>query len=252
MKNYDRLTLNEVANAYRKMILNEAPWPPPDGSGLPNWWEDPDNADYLRDDPRNKPWSTHNPEGRKYWREKVVGKYRRTRPVGPTPSQLRDRDALSRFQRGYKPRPTQPPIPGLDQQIQDIMRQTERETPRPTRKPTAPRTPAPKPGARPMRGVRPAAGVAGGLLTLLSLYSIYQDLFGDDGTEVDVIPDDGQVIKPINVDQPGLNLQPLYVPPHQRDPRNYPGQHPVRPPKAPAGGNQGSGGGIGGGGGMGM
>lgn len=241
MKNYDRLTLNEVAISYRNMILNEAA-----GGRDYEWWEllkkansNPiENFDrynpqrYPRDFakpvrvPKGKPWRQNAPE---QWR--------------------RDRDELSRFQRGYKPRP-QPTIPGIDQQIQDAMRQ--QQTARPTRKPTAPRTPAPKPGARPIRGVRPAVGAAGGILTLLSLYSIYQDLFGDDGTEVDVIPDDGQVIKPVNVDQPGLDLQPLYVPPHQRDPNNYPGQHPVRPPKAPAGGSQGSGGGIGGGGGMGM
>ena len=251
MKNYDRLMLNEVACSYRKMILNEAP-----GSGEDEYerarrlsGHKPSDWDYM--DP-NKPYSTRNPIGHtpndrpgkvrvpkgKPWRQNTPEQWRR------------DRDELSPFQRGYKPRP-RPTIPGIDQQIEYGMRQIERETTRPTRKPTAPRTPAPRPGPRPIRGIRPAVGAAGAVGLGLSLWSIYQQLFGDDGVEVDVIPDDGQVIKPINSNQPGLDLQPMQVPEHLRNPHSYPGQHPVRPPKAPAGGSQGSGGGIGGGGGMG-
>ena len=232
------------------MILNEAPWPPPDGSGLPEWWDDPDNAEAVRNDPRNRAWSTHNPEGRKFWKEKVrvrVPAGRPWRKNNNIPERVRreweeTRREAERWRNPPKPKPGPKPA-------------TKPQTAAPTRNPTATRTPAPKPGARPIRGLRPALGAAGGLLTLINLYSIYQDLFGDDGVEVDVIPDDGQVIKPVNP-QPKLELEPLHVPPHLRDPRNYPGQHPVRPPKSPAGGSQGSGGGsgggIGGGGGMGM
>lgn len=241
MKNYDRLMLNEVANSYRKMILNEAA-----GERQWEWWELVKRAN--RDLDPNSGYSTRNPIGRRPWREKVpirVPKAKPWRDNVPAEWQ-RQRDELSRFRQGYKPRPI-PTIPGIDKQIDDAMNR-----PTTTRKPTAPRAPAPKPGPRPIRGLRPAVGAAGGILTLLSLYSIYQDLFGDDGVEVDVIPDDGQVIKPINVDQPGLDLQPMQVPEHLRNPHSYPGQHPVRPPKTPPSGGQGSGGGIGGGGGMGM
>lgn len=242
MKNYDRVMLNEVANSYRKMILNEAA-----GERQWEWWElvKRANSEYL--DP-NSGYSTRNPIGHtpnsrpvkvrvpkgKPWRQNAPEQWRR------------EREELSRFRQGYKPRP-RPTIPGIDKQIDDAMNR-----PTTTRKPTAPRAPAPKPGPRPIRGIRPAVGAAGAITGLLSLWSIYQQLFGDDGVEVDVIPDDGQVIKPINVDQPNLDLQPMQVPEHLRNPHSYPGQHPVRPPKAPAGGSQGSGGGIGGGGGMGM
>jgi hypothetical protein len=206
MKNYNRLNLNEVANTYTKMILNEAE----------EWWQIKDNRRAWRYDPRN-PYTQGTgrlqpPPG--------TGWVRKPYPSAPS-GFPKDRNFINpKNPKGY-------------------WRWDQTQTTRPA--------------AKPIRGgLRPAAGAAGGALLALSLYNIYQQLFGDDGIEADVIPDDGQEIKPVNVDQPGLDLQPLYVPPHQIDPNNYPGQHPVRPPKAPAGGSQGSGGGIGGGGGMGM
>jgi hypothetical protein len=220
MKNYDRLMLNEVANSYRKMILNE----------VANTYKNMLLNEAAAAPPRGKnpnptfiPYYEVERDAKRYGWERTYtkkGQFKgwkksRSNPQG-APEQ---------------PRPTNPTA---------------------TTRPRAPGVPAPKPGPRPIRGLRPAVGAAGGILTLLSLYSIYQDLFGDDGVEVDVIPDDGQVIKPINVDQPGLDLQPMQVPEHLRNPHSYPGQHPVRPPKTPPSGGQGSGGGIGGGGGMGM
>lgn len=247
MKNYDRLMLNEVANSYRKMILNEAA-----GSGEDEFerarrlsGHKPSDWDYM--DP-NKPYSTRNPIGHTPTSRpgKVrVPKLKKWRD-NPPEQWARERDEISRFRQGYKPR-RPPTIPGMDRQIEDLFNQTTT-----TRKPTAPRPPAPKPGPRPIRGIRPAVGAAGAVGLGLGLWSIYQQLFGDDEVEVDVIPDEGVVIKPMNVNQPGLNLEPMQVPEHLRNPHSYPGQHPVRPPKAPAGGSQGSGGGIGGGGGMGL
>lgn len=251
MKNYDRLMLNEVANSYRKMILNEAQaqWPPPNGSGLPNWWEDPDNTDAVRNDPRN-PRNKPKPKPQS--------------PRGPRkPHVFTPADQMRPPVPGWRPVPAPEQTPGDHSGFAKDRRFVTPDNPKgywrwdggrstdPTATTRPTRTPAPKPGPRPIRGIRPAVGAAGAVALGLSLWSIYQQLFGDDGVEVDVIPDDG-VDKPINVDQPGLDLQPMQVPEHLRNPHSYPGQHPVRPPKAPAGGSQGSGGGIGGGGGMGM
>ncbi len=237
MKNYDRFALNELAVTYRKMILNEAPppeeplrpgkrWPPAHTfkPPVPGWYPvgfPPDHLGEPNGFPKDRRFITpDNPKG--YWRWHDPADGYRPGPLSPPP----------------------PPKPG-------------RPTPTPQPQPATPAKPrpAPKPARPPMRlprGGRVGGGVLGAATTLYSLYDIYQQLFGDDGVEVDVIPGDGEVIKPVNSPTPGLDLSPMQVPEHLRNPHSYPGQHPVRPSKASAGGSQGSGGGIGGGGGMGM